>query len=323
MPGQVLAAFIHPSQKKYSGAVVDDGRCGYLNFYQGVRQKELIGMAWIYTRPELSGAAVPATAEEDELPHDPPPAHLVGSQGICAMPEASAWSLIWTTQGSGCILLQDGAPVVFEDPRNENTYCAGLNAVWNEWDWRPFPLALRQSVLNSIVPPVTHDGKRVRLPTDSQSLANHRVELPELPHQRIKYGKPKRIDKIKLADALAYPLWVGMVEDDRYDEEWERPVVGQTDVDEVLLSTIGIFNTALLVTVQIQGTELYAVGELSNAGDALESLAFWNGKTWAPLAQIATAAPIAMTAVPSIRGVSAVRFQCPAPATGRATRVTE
>lgn len=318
MTQTVLAEFNNPNDKSVTAAVVDDGRAGYLCFYEGNRKKSEVGLAWIYNRRSTSTEAVP---DDDSFifPHDPMPTKIVASSGICSKPEKSEWALIWTEQPGGCALFQDKRPVVFEDPREESTYCAGLKSVFDDLGWRPMPPSMVEAIVAAIRPKLKR-GSVLSFGPDASM--KYRLELPEMPHQRIRYGKPKRIDKIKLADAIEHPIWTPMVEDEKYDEEWERPIVSQTDIDDVLLGTIGSFNVCLTITLRF-GKDKYASGEcLSEKANELSSIVVWNGKKWIELKDYPSlTAPVTFTTVPTIRGVKNVKFICKDLASGKARRV--
>jgi hypothetical protein len=218
------------------------------------------------------------------------------------------------------VLLQDGAPVVFEDARNDTAYCQHLAKEWLDFDGKPMPKSVAEEVAASVRPKLRWDGKRVVFPKGSDPKGGYWLELPERASELIGYGKPKRMDKVTLKDVLAYPIWLGMLDDEKYGEDYERPVTSQSDVDTVVL---GLVDTPFIaITFKVHGCDTYGTGYYDHNRKSLSSISIWQGKRWVPLESAAgLKPPLVFVSVPTILGRKNVRFQCGDLKSGRAKMV--
>jgi hypothetical protein len=79
-----------------------------------------------------------------------------------------------------------------------------------------------------------------------------------------KFGAPKDLDSITLSDVMEHPLWLWTWEaglEGDFDEDWQVPVIGCSDVSESM--------TEPIITLKVADTDLYA--EQARAANSLHA----------------------------------------------------
>ena len=121
----------------------------------------------------------------------------------------------------------------------------------------------------------------------------------------MRYGKPQSLESIGIDDVLAHPIWVWVWEaglegaEGVEDETWQCPVLDTNDVGKGMTSPV--------ITLRVEGSDLVATASLEGT-TRLAGISVWHEGEWVDLGSAGLKAPVVFVAVPSVRGVSGVRF---------------
>ena len=133
---------------------------------------------------------------------------------------------------------------------------------------------------------------------------------------KFEFGAPKALDDISLQDAMNHPIWLWAweagLEGEVEDETWQCPVLNTSDVTDAM--------TEPVVTLRIEGNDVIGSASYNAELDQLEAISIWENGAWTGIQETTLATPITLIAVPSIRGVTGVRFVCSEPDEDRASR---
>lgn len=169
----------------------------------------------------------------------------------------------------------------------------------------------RQAILSK-------DLKIIKLPKSRWKLAHlledEKKSAPPK-YAGVKFGRPKHSEKITLSDWLKHPIWVSAHDDERYDEEWYKPVTSPTEVSPAVLKV-----NHPVITFKVQETGGYGCGYYDHQEGELYGLSlFLNGK-WKTIEDVDhLKTPLRLNAVPKIMG-KPVDFILQNQKTGRAQK---
>jgi hypothetical protein len=131
----------------------------------------------------------------------------------------------------------------------------------------------------------------------------------------VKFGRPKRAEKITLSDYQKHPIWVS-AHDEHYDEEWYKPVVKPSEVTKGVLKE----NHPVLL-FKLAGIEEYGCGYYDHKKGEIYGISVFTGGKWKIIedaAEIRTPARLAV--LPNILGKEQVEFLLRDRKSGRAKR---
>lgn len=122
----------------------------------------------------------------------------------------------------------------------------------------------------------------------------------------LRFGTPKSLEDITLADVQQHPIWVWVweagLEEQAEDETWQCPVTNTSDVTAAMIEPI--------ISLRIKGTELIASASYDPEEDDLEAIAVWQDGAWVSLRDTKLNAPVKLVAIPTIAGEAGVEFTC-------------
>jgi hypothetical protein len=131
----------------------------------------------------------------------------------------------------------------------------------------------------------------------------------------VKFGRPKHMEKINLSDYLKHPIWVPAHDEERYDEEWYKPVVSPSEVSKAVLN---VDHPVILFKVEETGG--YGCGYYDHRKTELYGLCFLLGGKWKIIEEVGPhKTPLRLTAIPKIMGKEA-EFILQNQKTGRAKK---
>lgn len=122
----------------------------------------------------------------------------------------------------------------------------------------------------------------------------------------LRFGTPKSLDDVTLADVQQHPIWVWVweagLEEQAEDETWQCPVTNTTDVMAEMVEPI--------ISLRVKDTSLIASASYNPEEDDLEGIAVWQDGAWVSLVDTKLKAPITLVAIPTIAGEASVEFTC-------------
>jgi hypothetical protein len=135
----------------------------------------------------------------------------------------------------------------------------------------------------------------------------------------IQYGRAKHFSKVKLQDHQKHLIWTS-AHDERHDEEWEKPIVGASDVSQEIIDCPVVVP---IITLRVDGTDLFGTGWYLHKDRELFAIAVWHEERWKDLIYgRAFKPPAVFISVPSILGEKDVRFTWDDPKHDKAFRIS-
>ena len=135
----------------------------------------------------------------------------------------------------------------------------------------------------------------------------------------IRFGRIRRYSDATLDDHLRHLVWTS-VHGGGHDEECERPIVSTNEVTQEIVDAPLIVP---VVTVRVEGTDLFGTGWYLHRDRMLFAISLWDGGRWVALDSAAQPPPdpTVFVALPPILGQGSVRFLREPPPSERALRI--
>jgi hypothetical protein len=116
-------------------------------------------------------------------------------------------------------------------------------------------------------------------------------------------GAPKSPDDITIEDVKAFPIWEWALDEegvDGQDETWQRPITSTNNVTREMFNPI--------ITLLIEGTELYASGEFEHDPESIKAVTVWYEGQWLGINEIPLPVPLTFVSIPTINGIENIKF---------------
>src|SRR2546421_11653324 len=103
----------------------------------------------------------------------------------------------------------------------------------------------------------------------------------------IQFGRAKHFSKITLDDHTKYPIWTS-AHDERHDEEWEKPIISVREITQEIIAHPLIVP---IITVKIEGAELFATAWYLHKEQKIFAIAVWDENKWTSLSDMKELGP--------------------------------